>query len=190
MNNRIVVALAFVLLALAGRCPVCAQDKELTKPAAKMDFRELQIQLANARLQLAEIELKVAVENNRRVVGLVPLVVIESLEMSLAKAKAQLATAQGNEADIREALAASADVTVKVARDRLQRLTELAKRSDVPSSELARAQLRVSIAELERESVNSLLAQPMEQQLRWQVDRINTLIDGLSDRVIVLEDKR
>lgn len=178
-----------LLLAMSVMLAVIAQAEE--KAAPEGDFRSLQIKLAEARLQLAQLELKVAQAQNKQDDGLVPQVVIEALELSLAKAKAQLAMAQGDATQVREALSAAADASVAVSKARLARQKQFAQRTgDANSPDVNRAQLRVDIAELEQQSLKLLQDQPVEQQLLWHVERINAMIDGLSDRVIVLEDKR
>ncbi len=191
MKTRILFATVALLALVALPAPIMAQDKDEAAPVAKADFRAVQVKLAETRLQLAEMELSAAREQNRQNAGLVPTVVIETLELSLAKAKAQVAAASGDEKALREALTASADANVKIAAARFARLKDYAEKSGTLSkSDLERAQLRVTIAELERDSLGSLLDQPVEVQLHWQVDRLHAAIDSLLDRVIVLEDKR
>lgn len=191
MKTRILLALIALLAFAAAPSPGVAQEKDEAAPAAKSDFQALQVKLAETRVQLAELELNVARQQNRQDAGLVPTVVIESLELSLAKAKAQLAGVHGDEKALREALSTSADTNVKIAAARFARLKDFAdKGGSLVKSDLDRAQMRVTIAEIERDSLAGLLDQPVEVQLRWQVDRIHAAIDSLMDRVIVLEDKR
>jgi hypothetical protein len=188
MNTRylLIVALLAQLL-LAGQ--VRGQDKEPS--SGDDDFKAVQVKLAETRLSLGELELKVAQEANRKDKGLVPEVVIESLRQSLAKSKVQLATAKGDSKAVDDAIAASADLSVEIASTRLKRLEEIRQKTgDVGTSSLERAKLRLKVAELERASMMRMKDLPVEQQLRWQIDRINAMIDGISDRVIVLEDRR
>jgi hypothetical protein len=155
------------------------------------DFKAVQVKLAETRVAMAELELKVAVQTNRKTPGLIPTVVIETLELSLARAKAQAAAAKGDGKATQAALEASADANVQIAKIRLKRLEDARVRSgEVDDSVIERAKLVVEIAELERASLLHLHQLPVEQQLRWQIERINASIDGISDRVIVLEDRR
>jgi hypothetical protein len=190
MYYRIAVALLALVLLTMNLSVAHAQQAAEKTSAEVTEFAKLQAKLASTRLALAEMELQQAQEQNRRSAGIVPLVVIESLELSLAKAKAQVAAAAGDKDALQKAWVASAEASVKVARNRLQRMKEFSERTGEAQGDVKRAEFRLQIAELERDCMAGLFELPLEEQLKWQVDRLNAMIDGLSDRVIVLEDKR
>lgn len=190
MSYRIVVALLALVLAVSNASVAQAQQTAAETSADRGEFDKLQAKLAETRLSLAEMELQQAKDQNRQSPGIVPLVVIESLELSLAKAKAQVAASSGDKEALQKAWLASAEADVTVARNRLQRIKEFAQRTGEGQQDVKRAEFRLQIAELERDSTEELHKLPLDQQLKWQVDRLNAMIDGLSDRVIVLEDRR
>lgn len=172
---------------------VLATQRGLSEsPAPTSDFAGLQQKLAQTRVDLAELELRLAHEQNERVPGLVTRMVLDSLEQSLANARARLeqATTTDGSASVQQ-MRSSAETAVHIAQQRYDLLRDLASRSDaVTKGDVQRAQLRLQIAQLELASLERLHELPLDQQLQWQLSEIDAALDRLHDRVTVLEDKR
>lgn len=188
MKLRIILPLAvcvFAALAMISQVGVSQTDEK--------DLKKLLSQLADARLKLAQTDLNLSLDENKRVPGVVAEVTIARMQLAVAHAEARAKMAQGKPEEFSIALLKpSAELAVKFLEIRTQKLEAAAAQTgDIIATigaKKARAELEVAKAELA--TLGAMEGQPMALQVQWQLNQLSAAVDSLNSRVTVLEDKR
>lgn len=177
--KRLAIAAAFVGLCVAAWA---AQPED--NPSRD---RILSLQFAQANLNLAQIELQIALEDNRKVAGTVPDILIERLRMNVTVAAAQVEQALG------PSTPGAMNVHLRYAEERAR-----VARLDFQKAEAARKKQPESITDLQFERLrleanvaslrlaiwrNPIFLPSLLDQMQWQIDRLGDEIIELHKRV-------
>lgn len=160
---------------------------------AGIDHMSLDVQLAKARLELAELELQRVSKANQRIVGTYSESTVELLRSEAEIARARLAAVSaGGPANFRELHLRELESSLKIAEINWQ--AAIRRNKSVPSSVDAQRmegrRLRVEVARLAlaRARDPAYVATPVEQ-LQWQLERVRqdllelrVRLDNLSHR--------
>jgi hypothetical protein len=157
-------------------------------PASDESPRDLQLQYARAKLQLAQTNLKRVEEMNRKLARSVPASVVSEFQSAVAEAQLQVGEAGGDEFAVwlRRAESELQSTTVRwrnalAANERLRRAKDAKPLFD--ALDVERFRLRAEVNRLQWERGKSLVGGPRAAQLAWQVELLNNEVEYLKEEV-------
>lgn len=172
--------------------PLCAQDPP--KNNEEQSAEELRIRHAEARLELAKVQLKMLQQNNKESPGAISQAEIERAEMNIAVAREQLKLAKTPSADATQLHLKRAEQQAKFAKDQYEN-AQKAKASFAESFsdlKLEEYRLKAEVAQLRLEmwkhpqtNMLSLL-----DHMHWQLERVSEELVALQKRVDQLGQNR
>ncbi len=186
--------LAVLVSSLTSGLAMFALTTSRADDAPKTDeLQQTLVQLADARLKLAETSLQLAQADNKRVPGVISDVILARMQQGVANAQARVTSAKQKANDFSlEVLVPSAELEVESLTTRLKALDELVARSDdqivANHAQTVRGQLEV--AKLELASLKLMKGRSLNEQVQWQLNELSSAVDSLTTRVIVLENDR
>lgn len=186
--------LAVLVSSLTSGLAMFALTTSRADDAPKKDeLQQTLVQLADARLKLAETSLQLAQADNKRVPGVISDVILARMQQGVANAQARVTSAKQKTNDFSlEVLVPSAELEVEFLTTRLKTLDELVARSDdqivANHAQTVRGQLEV--AKLELASLKLMKGRSLNEQVQWQLNELSSAVDSLTTRVIVLENDR
>jgi hypothetical protein len=172
-------------LLLAVTLTILSQDAPATRPPEPVAAsKNLELEYARAKLQLAQTNLKRVEQMNRRLARTVPANVVAEFQYAVEEANVQVHQAASGPASdefgvwLRRAQsdsqAANNRYTSAVAGNRRVQGT-------FDALDVERLRLRALVARLQWERGQSLAGAPRENQLEWQVELLNNQIDRLKE---------
>jgi hypothetical protein len=177
-------ALAFSV-ALPGGVSWLLGAEPGTKPATEAN-ESLEVRYARAYLQLAQADLQIAVEENKKVPGTYPEAAIEPLRRVVAIAEEQLKHALGESAhDLHSVHIRQAEAAVAEAESDLQRTLAANRRLPglVDPTQLHRAHLRVEVAKLALAKARAVNAHNLPEHMQWQLEELRMELLQLQSQV-------
>ena len=132
--------------------------------------------MARAHVELAKLNLRRALETNKRIPDVFPAEFIEKLRLHLVIDEAQLEQCiKGEDADSHEVCIRSTEASVKIAEANLKRTRAVHQRMPTPVNALKakRAAVVARIATLNLEKVKHLEnSESILTHLQWQIDEL------------------
>lgn len=183
--TRIQFVAAVCFFSLGGLAAGLGAQAGRPRPVAAAE--ELAVRYAQASLKLAEIDLRKAEEQNKKVPRTIPQVIVERLRRNVAVSEAQLEQA------LQPSAGGAVNVHVRYAEERV-RIAELeiekaqkARQRDpdaVPAVEVERLALAADVARLRLDMWRNPVYLPsLLDQMQWQLDRLSEEVIDLNKRV-------
>ncbi len=168
--------------------PSDAPDR--TSEQRQLTPQEIKVQHAKVYLQLAEIELEQALQQNSQVAKVVPRMVVERLHSNVAVAQEQLTQAeQASTLGPMETRLRHAEERVRLAKANLETMTKAKEKGlKLDDLELKRLRLTHELAKLRLAMWNNpdnVLT--LMDHMQWQIDRFGEEILYLDKRLTKLE---
>jgi hypothetical protein len=168
-------------------------EKQTAAPAANNGAAGIDVQLAEVKLKLADMEYRRAVETNRRSAGLIPRTVVEQLQDGVAEAKERLELTRDKKRDPRALHFLELEDVLKIAKLRVEAAEKTNQRDPAAVSKLDLESLR-----LKAEAARLMLARAREPaseesptaHLQAQIDQLRDEIQSLNNRVEILSLNR
>lgn len=166
-------------LAIAGQnVPAAAPAPAETTSAAN-----LELEYAQAKLELAKANLLRVEQMNRRLARSVPASVVADFQHDVEEANQQVQAASaplGGEFDVWLRRAKS---ELQTASTRYKNALSVNRRLEgtIEAAEIERLRLRAEVARLQLERGRSLAGAPRAEQLEWQVELLNNEVDRLKE---------
>ncbi len=153
----------------------------------------IDVQLAEVKLKLADVEYRRAVETNHRSPGLIPRSVVEQLEDEVAEARERLELTRDKKRDPRALHLLELEDVLKIAKLRVEGAEKTSQRDPAAVSKLDLDSLR-----LKAEAARLMLARAREPdpgettttRLQSQIDQLRDDIRSLNNRVEILSLNR
>lgn len=149
----------------------------------------LEVRLAETKLQLAQVELRRAIETNRRVPGTFPPGTLERLEQAVMVGNKQLALSKGKEHDLHAVHLLQLEAQVEFANRQQQAAMAANRRSPgvVDDTSLERLRLQAEVARLTLARARKPSSfESTQAHVQWQVDRLYDELQRLRNDVDVL----
>jgi hypothetical protein len=161
--------------------------------SAESGVAGIDVQLAEVKVKLADVDYRRAVETNRRSPGLIPRTVVEQLQDELAEARERLELTRDKKRDPRALHLLELEDVLKIATLRVEAAEKTNQRDPAALSRLDLESLR-----LKAEAARLMLARAREperhesdtERLQAQIDQLRDEIQNLNNRVEILSLNR
>jgi multidrug resistance efflux pump len=166
--------------------------QESAEPAAELSRYELAVKYAETRMQLAEVELRWALDMNQSIPGAIPKIRVERLRSNLVVAKEQfneatLASSGGPE----RVRLVHAEEKIRLARLDFETGERMRNQGMITALELERLRLKYELAKLNVEVLkNPDSFVTLLNYIEAKVDRMGDEILALDERISKLEPSR
>ncbi|KAA5542085.1 hypothetical protein FYK55_14850 [Roseiconus nitratireducens] len=176
------VFLVVILVAIPVACSAQESDRESTSPP-KTRY-ELDLQYAQTRLRLAEVELAAVMEIERAAPGTISKLAIERLKSSVAIAKEQLAQAElASVTGPGQVRLRQAEEKERLARLDLQTAQQQREKGQISELELERLRLKHELAKL------SLVILKEPEHFSTLLHFVEAKVDRLGDEILSLDQR-
>jgi multidrug resistance efflux pump len=162
------------------------RDKREDSPADPTEAPNIDVRLAEAKLKLAEADLRSATEWNRRLRGTIPKSTVEWLQQNVKLAKEQVDIARQGKQPWHALHVRQMEATLRTAQSRLERAEAMnrAAPSSASNLDLERFRLKVEVARLNlTKAQDPANIKSPEAHLQLQVDQLRDEVDRLKDQV-------
>ena len=152
------------------------QPESDSAAATRVDDESVEVRLARAHLELAKLDLRSALEGNKRIPNLYPAEYVEKLQLHVVIDEAELEQSlKGVEKDSHEVCIRSAEASVKIAEADLNGVRAYYQRIPTNANALAveRAEVVATISKLNLERTKHLEdSESVLIHLQWQIDQL------------------
>jgi hypothetical protein len=170
-----------------------ADGEKQSATSADSSVAGIDVQLAEVKLKLADVEYRRAVETNSRSPGLIPRSVVEQLGDEVAEARERLELTRDKKRDPRPLHLLELEDVLKIAKLRAEGAEKTIQRDSAAISKLDLESLR-----LKAEAARLMLARAREPdpeesataRLQSQIDQLRDDIQSLNNRVEILSINR
>lgn len=183
--NGLFPGVCFVGLAAAcGALPRSAAAQQTPRPAGAA--RNFDVEYAQAKLELAEANLKRAEGMNQRVSNAVSANVVSEYQHDVSVAQSRLDAAQAGKPHEFAVWLRAAETNAEAAKTAWNSAVAANKRTPgtVEATDVERLRLRAEVLRLNFERGQSLADQSREVQLEWRVSSLGDEVERLSEVVL------